>query len=64
MNSFRHTVLAVRRFNSELGGKSATFEIAPMKYSIGGNQIVAIAAGGHGTLGTMQGDSVAAFALP
>jgi len=35
-----------------------------MKYSIGGNQIVAIAAGGDGTLGTMQGDSMAAFALP
>jgi quinoprotein glucose dehydrogenase len=35
-----------------------------MTYSIGGKQYVVIAAGGHGKLGTKQGDYVIAFRLP
>jgi quinoprotein glucose dehydrogenase len=35
-----------------------------MTYSIGGKQYVVIAAGGHGKLGTKQGDYVIAFTLP
>jgi quinoprotein glucose dehydrogenase len=35
-----------------------------MTYEIGGRQFVVIAAGGHGGLGTRQGDFVIAFALP
>jgi quinoprotein glucose dehydrogenase len=34
-----------------------------MTYSIGGKQYLVIAAGGHGKLGTKQGDFVLAFAL-
>jgi quinoprotein glucose dehydrogenase len=36
----------------------------PMTYSAEGRQFVVIAAGGHGTFGTAQGDSLVAFALP
>ena len=35
-----------------------------MTYSVGGKQFVVIAAGGHGKLGTKQGDYVVAFSLP
>jgi quinoprotein glucose dehydrogenase len=35
-----------------------------MTYSLGGKQYVVIAAGGHGKLGTKQGDYVIAFTLP
>jgi len=35
-----------------------------MTYVAGGKQYVVIAAGGHGKLGTKQGDYVVAFALP
>jgi quinoprotein glucose dehydrogenase len=35
-----------------------------MTYEIGGKQFVVIAAGGHGKLGTKQGDSLVAFSLP
>ena len=35
-----------------------------MTYSVGGKQYLVIAAGGHGKLGTKQGDFVVAFALP
>jgi quinoprotein glucose dehydrogenase len=35
-----------------------------MTYSVSGKQYVVIAAGGHGKLGTKQGDSLVAFALP
>jgi quinoprotein glucose dehydrogenase len=34
-----------------------------MTYTVGGRQYVVIAAGGHGKLGTKQGDYVIAFAL-
>jgi quinoprotein glucose dehydrogenase len=36
----------------------------PMTYRVGGKQFIVIAAGGHGTFGTPQGDSLVAFALP
>jgi quinoprotein glucose dehydrogenase len=35
-----------------------------MTYSLGGKQYVVIAAGGHGKLGSKQGDSLVAFSLP
>jgi quinoprotein glucose dehydrogenase len=35
-----------------------------MTYTVNGKQYVVIAAGGHGKLGTKQGDYVLAFALP
>jgi quinoprotein glucose dehydrogenase len=35
-----------------------------MSYKAGGKQFLVIAAGGHGTFGTPQGDSLVAFALP
>jgi quinoprotein glucose dehydrogenase len=34
-----------------------------MTYSAGGKQYVVICAGGHGKLGSKQGDAVVAFAL-
>ncbi len=39
-------------------------QAAPMTYEIDGKQYVVIAAGGHGKLGTKQGDSLVAFTLP
>ncbi len=36
----------------------------PMTYHAGGRQLVVIAAGGHGKLGTRRGDWVVAYALP
>lgn len=39
-------------------------QATPMTYSVGGKQYVVIAAGGHGKLGTKQGDSLVAFSLP
>lgn len=36
----------------------------PMSYKAEGKQFIVIAAGGHGTFGTPQGDSLVAFALP
>ncbi|HEY7099250.1 MAG TPA: pyrroloquinoline quinone-dependent dehydrogenase [Terriglobales bacterium] len=39
-------------------------QATPMTYSVGGKQFLVIAAGGHGKLGTKQGDYVLAFALP
>jgi len=41
-------------------------QATPMSYwsAASGRQFVVIAAGGHGTLGTKQGDSIVAFALP
>jgi quinoprotein glucose dehydrogenase len=35
-----------------------------MAYRAGGKEFVAIAAGGHGKLGTKLGDALVAFALP
>jgi quinoprotein glucose dehydrogenase len=42
----------------------ASAQATPMTYSIHGKQFVVICAGGHGKLGTKQGDAVVAFALP
>jgi len=39
-------------------------QATPMTYTVRGKQYVVIAAGGHGKLGTKQGDYVLAFALP
>jgi quinoprotein glucose dehydrogenase len=39
-------------------------QATPMSYTFKGKQYVVIAAGGHGKLGTKQGDYVLAFALP
>jgi quinoprotein glucose dehydrogenase len=39
-------------------------QATPMTYQANGRQFVVIAAGGHGGLGTTQGDFVVAFALP
>jgi quinoprotein glucose dehydrogenase len=42
----------------------ASAQATPMTYVLDGRQYVVIAAGGHGKLGTVQGDAVVAFALP
>jgi quinoprotein glucose dehydrogenase len=39
-------------------------QATPMTYTINGKQYLVLAAGGHGKLGTKQGDSVLAFTLP
>jgi quinoprotein glucose dehydrogenase len=41
-------------------------QATPMSYwsTASGRQFVVIAAGGHGTLGTKQGDAIVAYALP
>jgi quinoprotein glucose dehydrogenase len=59
-----------RAFDAESGKEIWKFELpasaqaTPMTYSAGGKQYVVIAAGGHGKLGTKQGDYVVAFTLP
>jgi quinoprotein glucose dehydrogenase len=60
----------LRAFDSETGKEIWKYQLpaggqaTPMTYSIGGKQYVVIAAGGHGKLGTKQGDYVLAFTLP
>jgi quinoprotein glucose dehydrogenase len=60
----------LRAFDSETGKEIWEYELSaggqatPMTYSIGGKQYLVIAAGGHGKLGTKQGDYVIAFTLP
>jgi quinoprotein glucose dehydrogenase len=39
-------------------------QATPMSYSLHGKQYIVISAGGHGKLGTKQGDYVVAFTLP
>jgi quinoprotein glucose dehydrogenase len=57
-------------FDSDSGKELWKFELpaggqaTPMTYRLNGKQYVVISAGGHGKLGTKQGDSVIAFALP
>jgi len=59
-----------RAFDSETGKELWNYELpaggqaTPMTYIFRGKQYVVIAAGGHGKLGTKQGDTVIAFALP
>jgi quinoprotein glucose dehydrogenase len=60
----------LRAFDSETGKEIWKYQLpaggqaTPMTYSIGGKQYIAIADGGHGKLGTKQGDYVIAFTLP
>jgi quinoprotein glucose dehydrogenase len=60
----------LRAFDSDSGKELWKYELpaggqaTPMTYSIHGKQYLVIAAGGHGKLGTKQGDYVLAFALP
>lgn len=60
----------LRAFDSESGKELWKFELpaggqaTPMTYVMDGKQYLVIAAGGHGKLGTKQGDYVLAFALP
>jgi len=60
----------IRAFDSETGKELWTYELpaggqaTPMTYVFRSKQYVVIAAGGHGKLGTNQGDSVVAFTLP
>ena len=60
----------LRAFDSDSGQEVWTFELpaggqaTPMTYTLNGKQYLVIAAGGHGKLGTKQGDYVLAFALP
>jgi quinoprotein glucose dehydrogenase len=60
----------LRAFDSETGKElwkvqlPAGGQATPMTYTLTGKQYVVIAAGGHGKLGTKQGDYVLAFTLP
>jgi len=60
----------LRAFDSETGKELWKFELpaggqaTPMTYTLKGRQFLVTAAGGHGKLGTKQGDYVIAFTLP
>jgi quinoprotein glucose dehydrogenase len=60
----------LRAFDSESGKEiwknelPAGGQATPMTYTLKGKQYLLIAAGGHGKLGTKQGDYVIAFTLP
>jgi quinoprotein glucose dehydrogenase len=60
----------IRAFELDSGKEIWKFELpasaqaTPMTYSVGGKQYLVISAGGHGKLGTKQGDYVVAFTLP
>ncbi len=60
----------LRAFDAATGAllRTATLPVpaqaTPMTYIYQGRQFVVIAAGGHGSFGTKQGDSVIAFSLP
>jgi quinoprotein glucose dehydrogenase len=60
----------IRAFDAESGKEIWKHELpaggqaTPMTYSLNGKQYLVIAAGGHGKLGTKQGDYVLAFTLP
>jgi quinoprotein glucose dehydrogenase len=60
----------LRAFDTETGREiwkfalPASGQATPMTYSVNGKQYLVIAAGGHGKLGTKQGDYVVAFSLP
>ena len=60
----------IRAFDADSGREVWKFELpasaqaTPMTYSVDGKQYLVIAAGGHGKLGTKQGDYVVAFTLP
>jgi quinoprotein glucose dehydrogenase len=60
----------LRAFDSETGKEIWKYQLpaggqaTPMTYTLAGKQYLVIAAGGHGKLGTKQGDYVIAFTLP
>ena len=60
----------IRAFDAESGKEIWKYELpaggqaTPMTYALNGKQYLVIAAGGHGKLGTKQGDYVLAFTLP
>ena len=60
----------IRAFDVETGKELWKYELpaggqaTPMTYTLHGKQYVVISAGGHGKLGTKQGDAVVAFTLP
>ncbi|HTC67031.1 MAG TPA: pyrroloquinoline quinone-dependent dehydrogenase [Candidatus Acidoferrum sp.] len=60
----------IRAFDTESGKEIWKYELpaggqaTPMTYTLNGKQYLVIAAGGHGKLGTKQGDYVLAFTLP
>jgi quinoprotein glucose dehydrogenase len=60
----------LRAFDSDSGQELWKYQLAaggqatPMTYTLNGKQYLVIAAGGHGKLGTKQGDYVLAFSLP
>ena len=60
----------LRAFDSETGKEIWSYELpaggqaTPMTYELDGKQYLVIAAGGHGKLGSKQGDYVIAFTLP
>jgi len=60
----------LRAFDSETGKELWKFELpaggqaTPMPYTLKGKQFLVVAAGGHGKLGTKQGDYLIAFTLP
>jgi quinoprotein glucose dehydrogenase len=60
----------LRAFDSETGKELWRYDLpaggqaTPMTYTLKGKQYLVIAAGGHGKLGTKQGDYVIAFTLP
>jgi quinoprotein glucose dehydrogenase len=60
----------LRAFDSETGKEIWKYQLpaggqaTPMTYTLGGKQYLVISAGGHGKLGTKQGDYVMAFSLP
>jgi quinoprotein glucose dehydrogenase len=60
----------LRAFDSGTGKELWKYQLpaggqaTPMTYTMNGKQYLVIAAGGHGKLGTKQGDYVLAFALP
>jgi quinoprotein glucose dehydrogenase len=60
----------LRAFDSQSGSELWKWELpaggqaTPMTYKIGGKQYLVIAAGGHGKLGSKQGDYVVTFTLP
>jgi len=60
----------IRAFDVETGKELWKYELpaggqaTPMTYTFHGKQYLVISAGGHGKLGTKQGDAVVAFTLP
>jgi quinoprotein glucose dehydrogenase len=60
----------LRAFDIETGKEVWKYELpagaqaTPMTYTLNGKQYLVIAAGGHGKLGSKQGDYVLAFTLP